>query len=365
MEIVPLEQVIRQYVALPSQSTGTGWYPVLCKVCNDRGHKGPRAGFKFDEGKIAYHCFNCGHAIVYDNETQYTMPEKMVEVLNAFSIPEDAWKSTLIKGLQNKDAGIKSARSEHQIVEIEPTVVPLPNTFYPLAEASPKDKWAQIARDYLEYERGVDPNSYPFYLAHKTGNKHLDHWFKRIIIPVYKENNLIFYFGRDLTGKNKQKYLSPSFSKEKLFYGFDELTRETGEPLYIVEGWFDAFAINGIAILGNEISKPQTIWFNRTQRKKIYIPDRRGDGWVAAENAIENGWSISTPDIGNCKDINEAVVKYGKLYVIKSIVEHILDPTVISKDLIIAQLEFYCTYDSLNKDRTNKKGSKKKDSSSS
>jgi hypothetical protein len=39
-------------------------------------------------------------------------------------------------------------------------------------------------------------------------------------------------------------------------------------------------------------------------------------------DALEYGWSISMPIWQEtCKDINEAVVKYGKLFVLKSIIE--------------------------------------------
>ena len=353
MDIVPLEQVIKQYINLPSHASGTGWFPVLCKVCNDSGRKGPRAGFKFDGGKVAYHCFNCGHATVYDPETHQGMPQKMAQVLNDFGVPEDQWKQVLILGLQNRDKGVKSTAQSGEapaFQSVEPMPVPLPKHFYPLAEAGPNDTWAEIARDYLEHDRGVDPNSYPFMLAHKMGDKDLDRWFQRLIIPIYKDNQLIFYTGRDLTRKKQRKYLSPSYSREKVIYGFSELFRQTEEPLYIVEGWFDAHVINGVAILGNEISSAQQTWLNKSYRKKVYIPDRLGDGWVAAEEALKLGWSVSTPKIGNCKDINEAVLKYGKIYVMKSIAENTAEGFTAR-----ANLGIYCKYDTFNKDRGKKK----------
>lgn len=352
MDVVSLEQVIRQYVGL-SNPTGTGWNQILCRVCNDSGRKGMRAGFKFDSGKTAYHCFNCGHAAVFDPETQRTISEKMVTVLNAYGIPEDAWRPVELAVLQNRDKGVRTDRNESAPIQIEPMEVPLPSHFYSLADASPNDKWAIIARDYLENERGVDPNQHTFFLAENTGDPKLDRWFKRVIIPVYKDNKLIFYFGRDLTGKAQKKYLSPSYSKEKVIAGFDEVFRQTEENLYIVEGWFDAVSIGGVALLGNEISEPQAIWLNRSRRKKVYIPDRLGDGWVAAEDALRRGWSIATPAIGGCKDINEAVSKYGKLYVMKQIADTTADGFTAQ-----VNLGLYCNYDTLNKDRSKKKDSR-------
>jgi hypothetical protein len=351
-DIATLEQIIKQYINLGS-TTGTGWIPVLCKVCGDSGRKGARAGFKFDGSKVAYHCFNCSMATVYDPETHQGMPQKMVQVLNDFGVPEDQWKQVLFAGMQARDKGSKpfaESTASQAIINIEPMPVPLPSHFYALSEASPNDVWAEIAKDYLEHDRGVDPKSYPFYLAHKTDVPELDRWFGRIIIPIYKEKQLIFYTGRDLTGKKQKKYLSPSYTREKVIYGFSELFRQTDEPLYIVEGWFDAYAINGVAILGNEISNAQATWLNKSYRKKVYIPDRLGDGWVAAEDALSKGWSVSTPQIGNCKDINEAVIKYGRIYVMKSIAENIAEGFTAQ-----ANLGIYCKYDTTNKDRSKKK----------
>lgn len=349
MNYTSLEQVIQTHIQLDAQS-GTGWKPVLCRVCNDSGRKGKRAGFKFDTGGVVgYHCFNCGHKAKYDPSVSRSLSKAMTEILTAFNVPKDEIDRLGLEAFKPRDL-ILNSTVKVEYTPIEPLVVPLPSHFYPLAEAGPNDVWAEIAREYLEHDRGIDPNSHPFHLAHKTGDPVLDRWFGRVIIPIFKDNTLIFYTGRDLTGKKQKKYLSPSYSREKVLHGFSELFRQTDEPLYIVEGWFDAFVINGVAILGNEISGPQTTWLNKSYRKKVYIPDRLGDGWVAAEDALSKGWSVSTPKIGNCKDINEAVLKYGKIYVMKSIADNTAEGFTAQ-----ANLGVYCKYDTTNKDRSKKK----------
>lgn len=356
MHVSTLEQIIKQYINLPSQPSGTGWYPILCKVCNDSGKKGPRAGFKFDNGKVAYHCFNCSHTTVYDPDTHVNMPQKMVQVLNDFSVPEDEWRQVLITGLANHDNSVKlaSQKTNQSTQSIEPMPISLPSHFYPLASASPNDVWAEIARDYLEHIRKVDPNSYPFYLAHKINEPKLNHWFGRVIIPIYKNGSPIFYIGRDLTGKKQKKYLNPSISREKIIYGFDELFRQTDEPLYIVEGWFDAHVINGVAILGNEISNTQAMWINKSPRKKVYIPDRSGNGKQTALQALSLGWSVATPGkdtwSDDIKDMNDAVKKYGKIFVLKSIVE-----TIATGFNAEVNVGMYCSHEKINKNCSKKK----------
>ena len=322
MDSVSLEDIIRQYVPLPPNTNSKGWYSVLCKVCNDHGRKGPRAGFRFDNETVAYHCFNCGHATVYDPTTHGTMPKKMVEVLDGFGVPSDEWRQVLLASLAYRDKhGTSTGKEQVNFTEIEPQELAVPETFYLLSDADPNDKMTIIARDYLEYDRGVDPDSYPFMLSKRSNESRLKRWNGRLIIPIYKGNKLIYWQGRALMSMPK-KYLSPNVPKERIMYGFDKLFEHTDAPLYIVEGWFDAFAIDGIAILGNEISNSHVRWLNRSRRTKVYIPDRFGDGQLGAEKALELGFDISTPDVGSCKDMSEAVKQYGKLYVMKSIVDN-------------------------------------------
>lgn len=323
----PIEQLIRTYVHLPGNPSGTGWHPILCKICNDHGRKGPRGGFRFEDGGVAYHCFNCGHKATY--YTHYkVVPDDMQRVFTAFQIPDEDVNKLRLEALRERDEeGAQNFDSKQNRFNINPKELALPDHFFLLENAEPTDKWAEVARLYLE-DRAIDPNSYPFLLStgipkEYTGPssqkvsfvKAAQKWAKRIIIPIFKDDSLIFYIGRDLTGKALKKYMSPTTPKDRVIFGFDELFIREDRPLYVVEGFFDAFPINGVAILGNELTEAQIAWLNKSRRDKVYIPDKYGDGARSATKALELGWAISTPDIGNCKDINEGIVKYGLLYI--------------------------------------------------
>lgn len=131
-----------------------------------------------------------------------------------------------------------------------------------------------------------------------------------------------------------KKYESPSTAKDKVLYGFEKIFEHVDTPIYVIEGFFDAVAVDGVAIIGNELSDAQIQWLNRSQRKKVYIPDRTGDGQRSAKKALELGWSISTPDIGqSCKDMSDAVHKYGKMYVMKSLADNTADGFIASTNL--------------------------------
>jgi hypothetical protein len=328
---VSLEEIIRKYVLLPASPSSRGFYPVLCKVCNDHGRKGLRGGFRFDTGGVVgYHCFNCSHAAKFDPDVIKTkrskkISHKMRQVLDGFGIPIDEVKEMMFNllkdagevGHTDSDVGVQPTKS------IEPNEIPLPKHFYRLDEAGPEDKWAEIAIDYLEHNRGIDPKGYTYFLCRETGVETIDKWVGRIIIPIYKNGKLIYFQGRALYN-DKKKYESPAQPKDCVLYGYERLFEHTDMPLYVVEGFFDAYLIDGVAILGKELTEEQAQWLERSKRRKVFIPDRQGGGSkTPALNFIDRGWSISTPDIGSCKDINDAVMKYGKLYVMKAIADSI------------------------------------------
>ena len=81
--------------------------------------------------------------------------------------------------------------------------------------------------------------------------------------------------------------------------------------------------IQGVSVFGNHMTPNQIKWLKQSSRQKVIIPDRFGDGHLLAEQALELDWAVSYPDIGSCKDVNDAIVKYGMLYTLKTISDNI------------------------------------------
>jgi len=333
--VTTLEQIIKQYVQLQSPNH-KGWQAVRCHVCNDHTRKGLRGAFLFDGDKTIYKCWNCNHTAIYDPYENEIMPKNMIKVLNDFHVPETEWQPIILESPAYRHGG-KKKEYKRELDNIEPKEVIMPNFFYFLNTADPDDEMAQEARKYLIDDRKVNPDDYPFMLARKADNPKLHKWLGRVIMPIFKNEKLIFYIGRAMYDATK-KYETPATPKEKVLFGFDRLFEHVPAPLLVVEGWFDAFAIDGVATLGNVITPYQIEWLNRSKRDKIYIPDKFGNGKRAAEQALEEGWYISTPDIGeNCKDMDDAVKKYGKMYVLKSIMDN-----KATDYLAKARLQNYC-----------------------
>lgn len=322
MKTTTLEEVIRTHIRLNPRANSRGFFSVLCKVCNDHGKKGDRAGFKFDGQAVGYNCFNCGHSASFDPYKHETMPRDMETVLDAFGVATVDWEPVLYTALVEGRNEERKARIE-EFKSIEPAALDLPDDFYRLTD-DPNDEWAQYSIEYLA-SRGVEWNTYPFYCVRKSKHPDNKRWYGRMIIPVFKENKLVFWQGRDLTDTMIKKYLSPNVAKESVLSGYDQIARYSEDPLYITEGWFDSYHLKGVAIFGNKMTPEQIKWINQSHRQKVVIPDRFGDGHLLANQALDLGWSVSLPDIGSCKDVNDAILKYGQLYTQMTISENTCD----------------------------------------
>ncbi len=310
-----LPETIRQFIPLGKQNS-QGWFSVACKVCNDHTRKGLRAGFKLDGHTAGYNCYNCGISAAYDPTLNRNLSKNMVTILEAFGVPETEWKKVALGAMLTTPED--SVREERNLL---PNTIPTLPFFYPLVDDS-EDDWCQYSIDYLT-NRGIDWTKYPFFCVHKTNHPDNAKWYGRLIIPVYKNDNLIFYQGRDLTDMHVKKYLSATTPRDAVMYGYDQLMIHSNKPLYIVEGFFDAFALDGVALFGNKLTPTQIYWLSRCNRPKTVIPDRIGDGHLLANKAIELGWNISTLDIGDdCKDVNQSIVTHGLLYTISTIVNN-------------------------------------------
>ncbi len=319
MDRVTLEDVIKQHIRLPSRANARGFHSILCKVCNDHGRKGARAGFKFEGDAVGYNCFNCGHTAVFDPAENRSMPQKMQEVLTAFGLVEADWQPVLYHLML--EAPTQSKKAEQQS-SLEPKKLEMINCAVPLTDDG--NEWNSFAIEYLRDKRGVNYTDYPFYIVNElTNHPDCKRWYGRLIIPVYKDNKLVYYQGRDLSDTRPKKYLSPSADRENVLYGYDHIFATTDEPLYVTEGWFDAYHIQGTAVFHHHMTQNQIKWLQRSRRQKVIIPDKRGDGHKLAEQALKLGWSVSYPDIGSCKDVNDAIMKYGKLYTFKTIRDNI------------------------------------------
>ena len=90
----------------------------------------------------------------------------------------------------------------------------------------------------------------------------------------------------------------------------------------VTEGLFDAMSIGGVAVLSNRCSETQAQMIDTLAREVVLVPDRDAAGQQLIDDALEYGWSVSFPEWeSDVKDVNDAVVRYGKLFTLKTIID--------------------------------------------
>jgi DNA primase len=145
---------------------------------------------------------------------------------------------------------------------------------------------------------------------------------RRIILPFTYENRLVGYTGRffgpaeDEKKYGKYKKKSPA----NYVYGLDA-QREQRQYVIVCEGEFDALLTSGLAIGSNNINDKQIQLIEDLNIEPIVIPDQDKAGRDLAEQAANCGWSVSFPEWEDCKDVGDAVKKYGRMFTVHSILQ--------------------------------------------
>tara|TARA_B100002019_G_scaffold190597_1_gene164781 strand:- start:1492 stop:2493 length:1002 start_codon:yes stop_codon:yes gene_type:complete len=313
-----VQETLTLHLPAKRKTTPSGWtsFNAPCCVHNgDSPDKRQRGGLiSNQDGGISYHCFNCGFKASWVPGRQLSY--KMRKLFQWLGAPDDTITKLALQCLQIAEVG--NTNIEIKLPKFEKKN--LPNG------ARKLDQWD----DWQALEStGVDNNLFKVFEYLKTRNLFLDdypfHWtpelgFRdRIIIPFYHKGEVVGYTARKIKDGNP-KYLSD----QQPGYVFN-LDAQNFERIYtiVVEGPFDAIAVEGVALLGSEIKDQQAMLLNSLNTTKIVVPDRDEAGSKLIDEAIELGWSVSMPDWdSDVKDVNDAVIKYGKIYTLHSIISN-------------------------------------------
>jgi DNA primase len=146
---------------------------------------------------------------------------------------------------------------------------------------------------------------------------------QRIIIPFFHNKKIVGYTGRfaGKPPKDVPRYLNSELPGNFLFNS-NVMTKNNRKFIILVEGPFDAIAIDGVAALGSTLNKNQIAWLNAVDKEIIVLPDREAKNQDLIDCAIEQKWSVSFPSWEkNIKDAADASKIYGKLYTIFSVIK--------------------------------------------
>jgi hypothetical protein len=291
------------------KQTSGGWESFNAVCCHRRGEKPDsrkRGGIKVDGDAWTYHCFNCGFKAGWS-------PGKLLS-----SNTKNLFKWL---GLNDLDVGkLNLVAMKHQ--ENMPNVKKALNfTLHEVSlpeDSKPLTKWIEEGVDVthmIEYilNRGMDIDWYDWMWSPAPGYK------DRLLIPFYQDGKIVGYTGRKITD-GKPKYLTESQSG--YVFNLDRQARDR-KFVIVLEGQFDAIAIDGVAIMTNEPNDTQVARLQSLGKEIICVPDKDQPGAKMLKHAIKNEWSVSLPPWGDdVKDVADAVNKYGRLYVLATILHY-------------------------------------------
>jgi hypothetical protein len=200
----------------------------------------------------------------------------------------------------------------HQETKLEFTDKELPEGAMPLLkwlDAKLTNEEEQKLVEVVEYvvSRGYDPTSENFYWSPAPG------YIDRVIIPFIWQGRVVGNTARKVTN-GKPKYLSDQHPH--FVFNFDQ-QKENQRYIFVCEGPFDALAVDGVALLTNEIAEQQSRIINSLGAEVIVIPDQDQAGLTLFDRAAELGWAVAMPNWdSDVKDVADAVNRYGKLFVV-------------------------------------------------
>ena len=297
------------------KTTPSGWISFNAPCCVHNGTSADtrqRGGIINNESDgTSYHCFNCGYKASWKPGRRITY--KMKRLMQWLNVPDDTITKISFAVLDTEELKLQQELTLPKFVTKE-----LPEGAKPLQE------WA----DYCALEPGgVDEGLYIFFEYLKTRQLYFDdynfHWsplpgYKdRLIVPFYHKKEIVGYTARKVKDGNP-KYISD----QQPGYVFNLDNQQYGR-IYtvVVEGPFDAIAVEGVALLGNEIKEQQALAINALNTKVIVVPDRDDAGKNMIRQALDLKWGVSMPNWDhNIKDVNEAVQKHGKIFALHSII---------------------------------------------
>jgi len=319
---------------LPSKKrrSQAGWLSFNAVCCQHNGESADTRGrggvMSSQDGGISYHCFNCGFKIGY--QPGRPLGFKFKRLLKWLGASESEISRLTIDALRLRELVAPTDK------EIEPIKVswderPLPveaQSFWALAEFYKLSEYTNAPSAFLEavnyvVNRKIDTQKYDFYWTPEVEHK-LSH---RAIVPFIYQGKIVGYTARAVNNNIKPKYHSNH--PAHFVFNLDNQPKEH-KFVIVVEGPFDAMAIDAVSTQTNDISEQQAELIEDLGKEVIYVPDfdrhvgtNGKETWPGSQGiarAIEYGWSVCFPVWRDeCKDVSAAVEKYGKLFVLKTI----------------------------------------------
>jgi hypothetical protein len=292
------------------KQTQSGWTSFNAPCCIHNGHsvdKRGRGGIKQDGDNWQYHCFNCNFKCGF--KLGRNISRNCRRFLGWCGMDDSDINKWSLHSLQHKDLldSILTKKKQHTVPTFKEQEMPIGELIY---TANPAHK---VYIDYLA-TRGMTHNDYPFLVTPNEEGRNS----QRLIIPYTYENKVVGSTSRYLDNR------VPKFINDQqtgYVFGID-LQKPDWEVCLVFEGIFDAISMNGCALTHNTINDNQVGVLKKLGKRIIVVPDQDKTGLEICDRALELGFDVSLPNLADdVKDANDALIKYGRLATLLSILE--------------------------------------------
>lgn len=336
--LTAIQDAVKLLLPAKRKTSSSGWISFNAPCCVHNGESADNRGrggmVANTNGSVSYHCFNCNFKANYTPGRHLNY--KFRKLLSWLGASDNEVKRLVIDAIRVKDLVAPEDIKDVEKEEVSFKVRPLPE------EAKTLDEWGtwftlkadepefvNVPADYanaVEYSvrRKIDIDKYKLMWTPETDHN----YHKRVIVPCYWKGQLIGSTARTFVDGIKPKYYSDY--EPNYVFNIDNQLRDA-QFVIVVEGPFDAMAVDGVAILGSECSEVQADIIDSLGKEVIVVPDFdvkeiRGrkvwSGESLVNSALEYGWSVSFPVWNEeVKDVAESVERYGRLFTLKAILE--------------------------------------------
>ena len=304
---------ILAYLPMKRRPSPQGWLSFNAVCCVHNGQSADRrgrGGIKVTESGWSYHCFNCAYtaSFVLGRTVSFKakrllgwvgVPENEIDMLNLESL-----RHRSIHGILEDRQRVFNALSSIEFEEFD--------DFPPFCEVITPE--FPLYWDYIR-KRKV-PEDFPVMTSIKNDGVH---WVRPfVLVPFTYDNRVVGWSTRFLDNKSP-KYIN--HSQPGYVFGTD-LQHADWQHVLVMEGIFDALSMGGLAVMHNTISDSQARLIRSLGREVTVVPDQDSAGVELIDRAVELGWAVSIPEWPEgCKDVNDAVIKLGKLGALLTIMQ--------------------------------------------
>lgn len=301
-----VHKLLLDNLPIRTNTTPSGWRTFNCPMCSDSRK---RAGIILGGPKISFHCFNCAFTTGWSPSPH--LGRKYRELADKLGADSKTIHDVQITLMQNSELLEDTETSEYVYNFKEFETIELPEKTEMIETLPDGNALKEYARS-----RGI-LGIYPLLHINNIANR------KRIVVPFTYNGELIGWTARHINPPDKEtpKYLHNMPSG--YVFNIDAFANNDRDIVIVTEGVFDAIMIDGIAVQGNHVTPEQAHLIDKLGKRVIVCPDKDEAGVELIEQAVALGWEVSFPEWHiDCKDAADAVLRYGRLATINSIIQN-------------------------------------------